>query len=180
TSIVYVGPNQKVPGRLNFRDMLAYGPTRFKGHPLRVRFTMMVLQKNAADRNASAIDIISSFAAAAAPQYSAITSEVAKVLHGILKAQPDIKFFDFEATLLSDEPEALAEIIPESVPKAQSGEPSRTFKPDQAGADRIHWLRYGRYALVETESHSGWSSVVVDVTPGSITVEDGWLRDANG
>ena len=28
TSIVYVGPNQKVPGRLNFRDMLAYGPTK--------------------------------------------------------------------------------------------------------------------------------------------------------
>src|SRR5690242_15975346 len=44
TTIVYVGPNELIPSRLNFRDAIAYGPTRFKGHPLRVRFTVMVLQ----------------------------------------------------------------------------------------------------------------------------------------
>jgi hypothetical protein len=182
TTIVYVGPNQKVPGRLNFRDMLAYGPTKFKGHPLRVRFTMMVLQKNAAGNGASAIDLINAFASLAAPQYSAITSEVAKLLQGILKAQPDIKFFDFDVTFMSDVPEALADIIA-STPSAPSApaHPSTTFRPEPLGErDTIHWLRYGRYALIETESYDGKSFTVVNLQVSQVSMEDGWLRGPEG
>lgn len=177
TSIVYVGPHQKVPGRLNLRDMLAYGPTKFKGHPLRVRFTMMVLQKAAAGRQASAIDIISSLASMAAPQYSAVSSEVAKLLQGILRAQPDIKFFDFDATFYSDRPEGLADVIPGEGPQpgpgAQGGRPSGTFQP-AAGLDGIHWLRYGRYVLVETESYDG-RTTTIDLRPSDVQSDDARL-----
>jgi len=175
TSIVYVGPNQKVPGRLNLRDMLAYGPTRFKGHPLRVRFTMMVLQKAAAGRQSSAIDVISSLAATAAPQYSAISSEIAKLLQGILRAQPDIKFFDFDTTFYSDQPEGLADVIPgERVGlEAQGGTPSGTLKPSP-GIDGMHWLRYGRYALVETESYDR-TTTTVDLQPSDVRSDDARL-----
>jgi hypothetical protein len=188
TTIVYVGPNQKVPGRLNFRDMLAYGPTKFKGHPLRVRFTMMVLQKHAADNSASAIDLINAFAALAAPQYSAISSEVAKLLQGILKAQPDIKFFDFDATFTSDAPEALMDIIPPTPapripapPEPGLPVPPGTFVPEPSGKpDKIHWLRYGRYALLETESYDGKSFTVANLQASQVSVEDSWLRNPDG
>ena len=177
TSIVYVGPNQKVPGRLNLRDMLAYGPTRYKGHPLRVRFTMMVLQKAAAGRQSSAIDVISSLAAMAAPQYSAASSEIAKLLQGILRAQPDIKFFDFDATFYSDQPEGLADVIPGEQtlagPEAQGGTPSTTLRPSP-GLDGVHWLRYGRYALVETESYDRTTSTV-DLQPSDVRSDDARL-----
>jgi hypothetical protein len=178
TSIVYIGPNQKVPGRLNFRDMLAYGPTKFKGHPLRVRFTMMVLQKSTATRQASAIDVISSLASIAAPQYSMITSEVAKLLQGILRSQPDIKFFDFDVTFSSDRPESLVDIVP----KAQAGAPaSTTFRAEPKGdPDKIHWLRYGRYALVETESHDGKGFKVINVQASQVNAEDAWLYGPDG
>jgi hypothetical protein len=151
TNIVYIGPNQKVPGRLNLRDMLAYGPTKYKGHPLRIKFTMMVLQKQAADRQASAIDIINSFVAAAGPQYGVASSNVARLLQGILRAQPDIKFFDFDVTLFSDRPEGHLAVIESPKPAGvttQARLRGALKLPD--GADEIHWLRYGRYALVET------------------------------
>jgi hypothetical protein len=184
TTIVYIGPNQKVPGRLNFRDMLAYGPTKFKGHPLRVRFTMMVLQKTAAGKGASAIDLISASASIAAPQYAVITSEVAKLLQGILRAQPDIKFFDFDVTFASDAPEALVDIIAPSAQGASVASSQRsatTFAAEPPGEpDKIHWLRYGRYALVETESHDGNSFPVIDFQASQVSVEDTWLRRPDG
>lgn len=182
TSIVYVGPNQKVPGRLNFRDMLAYGPTKFKGHPLRVRFTMMVLQKSTANRQASAIDVIGSLASTAAPQYSIITSEVAKLLQNILRSQPDIKFFDFDVTFMSDRPESLVDIIPRTA-EAQAGVPrgSTTFRAEPPGKpDTIHWLRYGRYALVETESHDGKGFTLINVQASQVNAEDAWLYGPDG
>lgn len=180
TSIVYVGANEKVPGKLNFRDMLAYGPTKFKGHPLRIQFTMMVLQKSASDKQASAVDIISAIAEAAAPQYSPITSSVAKTLKGILKAQPDIKFFDFNVTFVSDRPEGLAEPIVQTQGREAPDEaprPAGGFLPGPADTgESIHWLRYGRYALIETEAHDGRTSAVRALKPADIYLEDGWLR----
>lgn len=161
TSIVYLGKNQKVPGRFNFRDALAYGPTRYKGHPLRIRFSMMVLQKKQADQGASTIDVIGAFAVTAAPQYGIITSEVAKALQSVLKAQPDIIVFDFEATFLSDQPEGLLAIAG----SAQSG-----------GTEQTQWLKYGRFILLESESYDGKTKALKDYEPQKITVDDGWLR----
>jgi hypothetical protein len=184
TSIAYIGTNQKVPGRLNLRDNIAYGPTTFKGHPLKIRFTMMVLQKAAADRKASSIDVLSSFVSAAAPQYSPITSQAAKILQNILKAQPDIKFFDFEVTFTSDNPEGLQKIVPTPEVKAQAGTPgtpSSGFEPPaRDGSDRVHWLRYGRYALVETESYDGKSFPVVGLQTSDVKVADAWLFRPDG
>jgi hypothetical protein len=162
TSIIYLGKNQIVPGRLNFRDALAYGPTKFKGHPLRVRFTIMILQKERSNQQASAVDIIGAFAGAAAPEAALITSAVSKVLQGILKAQPDIVMFDFELTLLSDRPEALAPII-----KAQS------YKPGES----TYWLQYGRLALVETRSRNDQRNVLGDGSYGRVQITGGRLLD---
>jgi hypothetical protein len=185
TNIVYIGTNEKIPGRLNFRDALAYGPTNYKGHPLRIRLTVMILQKERSQQASSAIDIIAAIANAAAPEASAITTPVAKVLQGILKAQPDIKCFEFELTQLSDKPEGLAAIVP--VGTAESGgtkttkpvvTPATPRRPDKP--DRPHWLRYEQYVLLETESHDGKYSAVGDLPLTSVRVSDSWLWDTKG
>lgn len=185
TSIVYIGTNQKVPGRFNVRDAIAYGPTAFKGHPLKIRFTMMVLQKDAADKQSSTIGVLGTFIEAAAPQYSVITSQAAKLLQNVLKAQPDIKFFDFEVTFTSDRPESLTDVIlkPQSEtlapPLSDRAVASQSFTLGQSGNDGVHWLRYGRYALVETEPYNG-QSPVAGLKPPDVRVEDGWLHGPNG
>jgi hypothetical protein len=189
TSIVYIGTNQKVPGRFNVRDAIAYGPTAFKGHPLKIRFTMMVLQKDAADKQSSAIGVLGSFIEAAAPQYSVITSQAAKLLQNVLKAQPDIKFFDFEVVFTSDRPESLTDIVLKPQSEILALRPpdravaSQSFTLGQSGNDGVHWLRYGRYALVETEPYNGQyngQSPVAGLKPSDVRVEDGWLHGPNG
>jgi hypothetical protein len=185
TSIVYIGTNQKVPGRFNVRDAIAYGPTAFKGHPLKIRFTMMVLQKDAADKQSSAIGVLGSFIEAAAPQYSVITSQAAKLLQNVLKAQPDIKFFDFEVTFTSDRPESLTDIVAKAQTETVTERSpdravaSQSFTLGQSGSDEVHWLRYGRYALVETEPYDG-QSPVAGLKPSDVRVEDGWLHGPSG
>ena len=190
TSIVYIGTNQKVPGKLNLRDGIAYGPTTFKGRPLKIRFTMMVLQKATADRQATSIGVLNSFIEAGAPQYSPITSQAAKLLQNILKAQPDISFFDFEVTFTSDRPETrLPIILPPATPQSDEGKsaallrqvPSTSFDSSgKGGTDGIHWLRYGRYALVETESYDGQNFPVAGLQTSQVKVEDGWLFGPSG
>lgn len=150
TSIVYLGKNQKIPGKCNFFDALAYGPTKFKGHPLRVRFTVMVLQKKASEQQAQIVDVISAFATAAAPQYAGVFSPIAKAIQGILRAQPDIVCFDFEGTWVSDRPEGLLEPI---TPLAGTGQSANQRDATQPVVVPVYWLQYGRFVLLETESY---------------------------
>lgn len=175
TSIVYIGPNQKVPGRLNFRDALAYGPTNFKGHPLRIRFSVVLLQKAQSEKQASAIDIIEAFVSAAAPESAVLTGTVAKTLQGLLKSQPDVKFFDFEVTLCSDQPEGLQD--PVVNPNAQAGSTQRVANLPPAPVDAPQWFRYGRFALVETAPYTGEPLKGFE-NPASIECRDGVLRTA--
>jgi hypothetical protein len=164
---------------------------------LRIRFTMLVLQKAAARRQSSAIDVISSFASVAAPQYSMISSQVAKLLQGILRAQPDIKFFDFDMTFFSDKPEGLVAIVPAGATPAgpqpagppvgpqpagpplgpPPAGPSGSFQP-APGIDTVHWLRYGRYALVETKPYNRRTTLIdlQTLKPSDISSDDAWLR----
>jgi hypothetical protein len=161
TSIVYVGKNQRIPGRLNFTGNLVYGPAAYKGHPLKIKFTLMVLQSAAANQEQSVINVISNLASTAAPQYAAVTSTVAAAVRDVLLAQPDIVAFDYEATLLSDRPGI-------AVASAQSpvGLPTRA------------WLRYGRFVLLETLGFKGDARSLWDqMQPGDIFFDGVALRE---
>lgn len=162
TSIVYVGKNQRIPGRLNFNGNLVYGPVAFKGHPLKIKFTLMVLQSAAANQEQSAINVIANLASAAAPQYASITSTVAATVRDLLLAQPDIVAFDYEATFLSDHP---------GVAVVQN-ENDMTDAP---------WLRYGRFVLLETLGFGDRAKSLWDqMQPGDIVFDGASLRQKAG
>lgn len=111
--VVYVAENQRVPGRINALGNLAYGPTRFKGHPLKVKFTLLVLQRRKGEQASSAANVVAGFmsASSAVTPYGAIASQAVGVVREILRNQPDVVAFDFEATFLSDAPEALLPVL---------------------------------------------------------------------
>lgn len=108
-SIVHIARNQMIPGRLSFEANVGYGPTTFKGHPLKVRFTAMILQKQEGQRLGSAADVIGNFSAAATigTPYGAIASTLIGLVREILRSQPDVIAMDFEFTGLSPSPEGL-------------------------------------------------------------------------
>jgi hypothetical protein len=160
TSIVYVGKNQRIPGRLNFNGNLVYGPIAYKGHPLKVKFTLMVLQSAAANQEQSVINVISNLASAAAPQYAAITSTVAATVRDLLLAQPDIVAFDYETTFLSDRPGVAIAAM-----------------PDATGPADMAWLKYGRFVLLETLGFNGNAQSLWDqMQPGDICFDGTALR----
>jgi hypothetical protein len=179
-SIVYVAQDQIVPGKLSFMGNLAYGPTNFKGHPLKVRFTLMVLQKRLGEQQSSVAEIVQNFASAAsaATPYARIASEAVSVLRAILRSQPDIIAFDFEATLLADEPEGLVEAIQigSDAPLPSPLTLASPFVPaDTRGLDeQMPWLCYGAYALVETCSRSERRD-----DAGSNPLPHTWYEDAS-
>lgn len=121
--IVFIALNQQVPGRLNFTGNLAYGPTRFKGHPLKIKFTLMLVQSGDTQTilpafsgratSRSPLDVLNSLksvADLAGPQ-AQLASEAVTVARELLRAQPDIAVFDFEATFYSVAPEGLTATI---------------------------------------------------------------------
>ena len=177
TSIVYVGRNQLVPGMLNFRDALAYGPTYYKGHPLRIRFTVLVLQKEKSDKAASAVDVVGTIASAAVPGYGALIGEAAKGLKALLKAQKDVVAFDFELTMLADRPEEFRTPIP-------TGPTAQGHSQDQTPANALvysqpHWLRYGDYLIMETIDRNRSQNLVNDVLGNSLQFKNGRLTRQN-
>lgn len=107
TSVVFAQPDQLIPGRLNFDGNIAYGPTIFKGFPITIKFTVMVLQKRAGEQQGAVAAAVGK-AAEAIPTYGILVSQAANVMRDILKAQPDIVAFEYEATLLADAPTGTA------------------------------------------------------------------------
>ncbi len=106
TYVLYSARDQLVPGRMNFTGAIAYGPTFFKGHPLRIKFTLMILQKEKGKQQGSVADIVSKYTATI-PGTGAFLSPAAGVIRDVLRAQPDVIAFDYETVLISDKPEAL-------------------------------------------------------------------------
>jgi hypothetical protein len=165
TKVVYSGKNQMIPGKLNFDGNLAYGPTSFKGHPIKIRFTLMVLQKSQGDKESSVPDVISKYTSAI-PVYGVFVSQAAAIIRDVLRAQPDVVAFDYETTMLSDGPEKLSPIITDGtktasptglIPKSiyNTGPSTNSTTPEPLSPwgmdDRFGWLQYGFYALVETQ-----------------------------
>ena len=165
TSVIYAANNQMIPGKLNFSGNLAYGPTKYKGHPLKIKFTMMILQKEEGKKQSMVADVIGKYASAI-PTYGLIASQTAAVMRDMLKAQPDVTFFDYEATFMSDRPAALLPTLNSQVKPGASGKGlvGQDSPPDSKAdfvditPDRVAlldqstgWLQYGLYALVETK-----------------------------
>jgi hypothetical protein len=151
TSIVYIGKNQLVPGKMNFDGALAFGPSSFKGNPMKVRFTVMVLQKERGQQQAELAEVIGKYASLV-PAYGAIASDVVGVIRDMLRAQADVISFDYEATLLSDNP--APNISSLAVNTGSRGDSRPVAAADRSRWDsfdvRMGWLQYGFFALVET------------------------------
>jgi hypothetical protein len=113
-SIVYTAKDVQVPGVVNFTDAVAYGPTLYKGSPLKMKLTLMLLVRNTANQEGQVVDIIGGIVGQAAPQYAPIASTGVNVIRAILEAQPDVVVFDFETTFYSDDPEDLLPTILDS------------------------------------------------------------------
>lgn len=112
-SIIHIAKNQMIPGRLSFEGNMGYGPTTFKGHPFKIRFTVMILQKDKGKEAGSAADVIGNFTTAAtlATPYSMVASSMVGLVREILRAQPDVIAMDYEFTDLSHAPETLRQIL---------------------------------------------------------------------
>lgn len=156
TNIVYLGRNQTIPGRLNFEGNLAYGPTLFKGHPLRIQFTILVLQREIGERSAAVVDVVQTLISSTSDDSSAVIGpDIAGVIKAILSAQPDIVAFDFCAVFLSDSPEDLIDIVTDEQTPLSDQQPDIAPNGESSWYSRKTWLKYGYYALVETARHSG-------------------------
>lgn len=112
-SIVHIGRAQMPEARMNFEGALAYGPTNFKGHPLKIKFTLMVLQRSRGEQMSNTTEVLQNLVSASGGASAAgiLSSEAIGVVRQILRSQPDVEAFDFEATLISDEPEMLQETL---------------------------------------------------------------------
>lgn len=109
--IVHIAMDQRVPSRLNFQDAIAYGPTTFKGHPIRIKFTLILLQRRAkesADTAAKSLQDFISLAGAATP-VGTTASTVVALIRQVMRSLPDVEAFDFEATLMPFQPPAAAD-----------------------------------------------------------------------
>ncbi|MBL0921415.1 MAG: hypothetical protein IBJ10_04715 [Phycisphaerales bacterium] len=78
-----------------------------------MKFTLLVLQRQQGEKAASAANVVAGFvsASAAATPYGVVASQAVGVIREILRNQPDVVAFDFEATFLSDAPESLTPIV---------------------------------------------------------------------
>lgn len=104
--IVHVALDQPVPGRLNFTDAIAYGPTTFKGHPIRIKFTLVLLQRRAkesGDTAAKSLQDFISLAGAGTPAGTSASTMIGLVRQ-IMRSLPDVEAFDFETTFLPFSP----------------------------------------------------------------------------
>lgn len=173
SSIVYLGENQRVPGRLNFTDNLAFGPVVYSGRQLKIKFTLMVLQGAESARQQSMVGVIAKLAGAAGPQYSAVTSLLASTIRDILAAQPDIVAFDYETTFFgnpadfaNDSELTDSQHVPGEAPTAQPNQPPTV---SQGG---------GQFVLLET---LGWQpgarSIWKGRQPSDIYFDGSVLRD---
>lgn len=156
TSIVYTAQNVLIPGMLNFTGNLAYGPTHFKGHPLKIKFTLLILQKRIGAQQANTADLLNNFVKNI-PGYGSVASTAINTIRDILKAQPDVIAFDFESTLLSDQPKKLMQASNENNGQGRDdGDTTKLDKSKLSNKNLLYsnfgWLKYGYYAIVETKS----------------------------
>lgn len=165
TSIVKVERNHLVPSRFNFKGNLAYGPTRFKGHPLKMRFTFLIVQKERSKEGADTIGVVAKYADMI-PTYGVLATPVANVIRDMLMAAPDVIGFEYEVTFLSDAPTELVEPIGskgestfqtaalvEMVGKPQAidrGKGKATSSMYSQLATQVPYLQYGKYVIAET------------------------------
>lgn len=159
TSVVGISRNQMVPGRMNLSGRVIYGPTEFKGYPLTLRFTLMVLQKDKGQRVGSAADVLGSFASMI-PTYGTVVSAALKGARDVLLSQPDIIAFDYEVTLLAESPEGLLKTTvssTEALPTEMTPQVASAGMQAESWQIRMPWMRYGMYAVIETRSRSGRS-----------------------
>ena len=110
--IVHVALDQPIPGRLNFQDAIAYGPTTFKGHPLRIKFTLVLLQRRAKESGDTAAKSLQDFIAmaGAGTPAAAGASTVVALIRQVMRSLPDVEAFDFEATLIPYNPPSTLEV----------------------------------------------------------------------
>lgn len=111
--IVHVALDQPVPGRLNFQDAIAYGPTLFKGHPMRIKFTLVLLQRRAKESGDTAAKSLQDFVslAGAGTPTGAAASTVVALIRQIMRSLPDVEAFDFEVTFYPYNPPAASDIV---------------------------------------------------------------------
>jgi hypothetical protein len=161
TYVICAKKDQLIPGKVNFKGSIAYGPTNFKGHQLKIKFTIMILQRSKGEQQGNVADVVSRYAGAV-PVYGAFLTPAASVIRDVLRAQPDVVAFDFEAVLDSDKPEKLTSPIITTRTNAPGGgqlasegtetvaKPAGEAVPWDRLSDSFGWLQYGQYAIVET------------------------------
>lgn len=158
TSIAYLGKNQLVPGRMNFSGAIVYGPAAYKGTPLKIRFTVIVLQRDRGAQQAEFADVINKYVALV-PSYGVIASEIIGVIRDMLRAQPDVIAFDYDAVLLSKNPSRVMGTQQIAASSSYPAAEDEEFKYWDRWDKRFGWLRYSMYALVETEPRtSEWEA----------------------
>jgi hypothetical protein len=140
----------------------------------------MVLQGETRKRQSAVIDVVDSIVQGAAPQYAAVTSEVSSIIRAILAAQPDVTTFDFEATLMSDQPEDLIKVV-DVQGFSQAGMPDASKSQVRIGWNRrIPWLKYGGYAVVETRRHGERRAVLSATDERRMHFDGGWISLSEG
>lgn len=177
STLVYTAENQMIPGRANFSNALAFGPTSFSGHSVKVNFTLLVLQRRQVAEGVSALDTIQTFTSgiAAATPYTQAIQMTLGLVKSILKAQRDVIAFDFSATFMAYRPEGLAPTVRERAASDTNAATREASARLRADAQKAALLRLS--GLVGTNAmsvrvpigESGEETVFVTIPQGAAT-----------
>lgn len=161
--VVYVALDQPVPGRLNFQDAIAYGPTAFKGQSLRIKFTLVLLQKRqkeSGDTAARSLQDFISLAGAGTPA-GASASTIVALIRQIIRSLPDVEAFDFEATFHPFRPTS-ADESKQIAAKAVIGPIFAAAKQDPTNLETAHLLGDGLKIHVASQRQTEINALAID------------------
>lgn len=150
TRILFNGPNQPEGVHLGLADRIVYGPTLFKGHPIRIKFFIVELDKKNKELASRIVEAVGQAASAARPEAAPAISVATKFAQTIGAMNEDDYELRYDLTLSPVGPFARYTINRESDYAPKVGDLS---DPDQQTVEPAQ--REGKKASVVTSLRTG-------------------------
>ena len=176
TRILYNAPNQPEGVHLGLADRIVYGPTLYKGHPIRIKLFIVELDKKEKEIASRIIEAVGQAASAAKPEAAPAISVATKFAQTIGAMNEDDYELRYDLTLSPIGPFARYTINKESDYAPKWGDP---FDPDKqkvepAQRERkevsvVTSLRTGSFTIIKRELGTrteviGWNQKIAKVS----------------
>lgn len=144
--VIYKGANTPQGVLLGVSDKVIYGPTPYKGFPLRVKLFVVELDKDQKKQTSQLLNAVGSIAQASQPQYAAAIGVVMQAAQALNQLNEDDFELRFDMTLYPSSPSFTYDIANANLAKLK--------EPVQRQSKQIHLttpLRAGSFAVLKRE-----------------------------